>query len=227
MSRTFAVHVGALDVAIGALRYDRDGRREHAAFSYTEDWLVHADRFAVSSDLPLVGGFQFPSRLGKGSVFPGATADTEPDGWGRRLILRAHAKRRQASRVAAETPTLGPVGSLDFLLAVDDESRVGALRFRDEDGVFQGSSAGGARRTPPLLELGQLVAASRAAAETTCSVPGRYAARARAAGPHQSEGLEPVARGLAVGGADQRRSPPAEPGDCEWVDRDSNPGPTD
>ena len=149
MSRTFAVHVGALDVAIGALRYDRDGRREHAAFSYTEDWLVHADRFAVSSDLPLVGGFQFPSRLGKGSVFPGATADTEPDGWGRRLILRAHAKRRQASRVAAETPTLGPVGSLDFLLAVDDESRVGALRFRDEDGVFQGSSADGARRPPP------------------------------------------------------------------------------
>ncbi len=55
-----------------------------------------------------------------------------------------------------------PLGELDFLLAVDDESRVGALRFRDEEGRFQGGGDDGDRRTPPLLELGQLLSASRA-----------------------------------------------------------------
>jgi serine/threonine-protein kinase HipA len=162
VTRAIAVHIGGFDAAIGTLRYDRDGRREHAAFTYTEDWLAHAKRFAVDPSLPLVSGFQFPARRGEGSVFHGAIADTEPDGWGRRLILRDHAKRRQQARAAGETPSLQQLGELDFLLAVDDESRVGALRFRDEDGIFQGTSADGARRTPPLLELGQLLAASRA-----------------------------------------------------------------
>ena len=162
MTRTIAVHIGDLDAATGTLRYDRDGAREHAAFSYAEDWLTHVERFAVDPNLPLVSGFQFPASRGTGSVFHGAIADTEPDGWGRRLILRDHAKRRQVARAAGEAPSVQPLGELDFLLAVDDESRVGALRFRDEDGIFQGTSADGARRTPPLLELGQLLAATRA-----------------------------------------------------------------
>jgi hypothetical protein len=38
-------------------------------------------------------------------------------------------------------------GDPDFLLAVDDASRVGELRFKDEDGVFQRAAEEG-RRTP-------------------------------------------------------------------------------
>jgi serine/threonine-protein kinase HipA len=52
--------------------------------------------------------------------------------------------------------------SLDFLLAVDDASRVGALRFADETGTFQRASEPGRRTAPPLIELAMLVAASRA-----------------------------------------------------------------
>jgi len=52
------------------------------------------------------------------------------------------------------------LGELDFLLAVDDECRVGALRFRDEDGNLQGGAEG--RRTPPLIELRQMMASSQA-----------------------------------------------------------------
>jgi serine/threonine-protein kinase HipA len=48
------------------------------------------------------------------------------------------------------------------LLAVDDASRVGALRFRDEDGVFRRAQEEALRTAPPLIELGHLLSASRA-----------------------------------------------------------------
>src|SRR5205823_1394805 len=55
-----------------------------------------------------------------------------------------------------------PLNELDFLLAVDDFSRVGALRFQDEHGAFQRTPEDGARRAPPLIELTLLLAASHA-----------------------------------------------------------------
>ncbi|MFM9092574.1 MAG: type II toxin-antitoxin system HipA family toxin, partial [Verrucomicrobiota bacterium] len=87
---------------------------------------------------------------------------TEPDGWGRRVILRDHAKQRQLARRAGASPAPAALTALDFLLAVDDGCRVGALRFRDEEGRFQRTREPGRRTTPPLLELRQIVAASRA-----------------------------------------------------------------
>jgi serine/threonine-protein kinase HipA len=45
------------------------------------------------------------------------------------------------------------LNAVDFLLAVDDGSRVGALQFRDEAGVFQRAAEPGRRPAPPLLEL--------------------------------------------------------------------------
>jgi len=162
MKRAIQVALGTEAVPLGELRYDRQGRRESAAFMYTRDWLTHPERFAIDPALPLVSGFQFHARRGEGSVFHGAIADTEPDGWGRRIILRAHARRRRALQSAQAPDDAGALGELDFLLAVDDESRLGALRFRDEEGHFQGGANEGGHRTPPLLELRQLLAASRA-----------------------------------------------------------------
>jgi serine/threonine-protein kinase HipA len=88
--------------------------------------------------------------------------DTEPDGWARRVILRDHAKRRQAARRAGEKTDTVPFQAIDFLLAVDDASRVGALRFQDEAGVFCRASEPGRRTAPPLIELKQLLSATRA-----------------------------------------------------------------
>jgi hypothetical protein len=65
-----------------------------------------SDRFALEPDLPLVAGAQFhkpPSR--EASIFHGAIADTEPDGWARRVILRDHARRRALTRAAGEAHT--------------------------------------------------------------------------------------------------------------------------
>ncbi len=162
MKRHIHVVMGNNEFSIGELRYDWQGRRESAAFAYTSDWLSSDKHFSIDPALPLVSGFQFHAR-GKGSIFHSAIADTEPDGWGRRVILRDYAKRRGAARLLQNKPTGSNVlGELDFLLAVDDESRMGALRFRDENGLFQGVSGDSARRTPPLIELQHILASSRA-----------------------------------------------------------------
>jgi serine/threonine-protein kinase HipA len=56
---------------------------------------------------------------------------------------------------------------MDYLLAVDDASRVGALRLQDEAGRYQRRVEEGRRATPPLIELGQLLAATRAVETNT------------------------------------------------------------
>jgi serine/threonine-protein kinase HipA len=162
MKRTIAIALGHNGRSLATLRYDVQGARENAAFEYDPEWLAAEDRFAIETGLPLVAGPQFHRRGRHGSVFHGAVADTEPDGWARRVILRDHAKRRQEARRAGEGGDPGALNALDFLLAVDDFSRVGALRFRDEQGTFQRAAEDGRRTSPPLIELGMLLSASRA-----------------------------------------------------------------
>ncbi len=149
------------------LRYDQQGARESAAFEYDPAWLTAGDRFAVEPGLPLVAGPQFHRKAREGSVFHAAIADTEPDGWGRRVIQRDHARRRQEARRRGEPVKARPLNAMDYLLAVDDISRVGALRFQDEDGRYQRTVDEGRRTTPPLIELGQLLAATRAVETNT------------------------------------------------------------
>jgi len=92
--------------------------------------------FRSGPTLPLQAGPQFHRKSKDGSLFHAAIADTEPDGWARRVIMRDHIKRRQELRRQGKEEAQ-PLNALDYLLAVDDFSRVGALRFRDEEGVFQ------------------------------------------------------------------------------------------
>jgi serine/threonine-protein kinase HipA len=162
MRRTIRLAIGEAALPVGVLRVDAEGAREHAAFEYLPEWLTAPSCFEIDPALPLVSGPQFHQRLQGRSVFPGAIADTEPDGWGRRVIMRDHAKRRQQARRSGEAVETRPLTSVDFLLAVDDASRVGALRFQDEHGIFQRHSEAGRRTAPPLIELGRLLAASRA-----------------------------------------------------------------
>ena len=84
-----------------------------------------------------------------------------PEHTHRRVILRDHAKRRKRARRIGEVDNTRPLDALDILLAVDDFSRLGALRFQDENGVFQRAPEKG-HRTAPLIELGHLLAATRA-----------------------------------------------------------------
>ena len=147
---------------VGTLRYDLQGRRESAAFEYGAAWLGDPARYALGPTLPLQVGPQFHRKSQDGSLFHAAIADTEPDGWARRVIMRDHIKRRQELRLEGKEEEAQPLNALDYLLAVDDGSRVGALRFRDENGVFQRAQEEGRRTAPPLIELGHLLSASRA-----------------------------------------------------------------
>lgn len=167
MRRVIAVHLGEEAKPLGVLRYDQQGARESAAFEYGPAWLADGDRFAVEPGLPLVAGPQFHRKTRDGSVFHAAIADTEPDGWARRVIQRDHAKRRQEARRRGDPVEARPLNAMDYLLAVDDVSRVGALRFQDEDGRYQRTVDEGRRTTPPLIELGQLLAATRAVETNT------------------------------------------------------------
>ena len=162
MKRTIHVDLGDAARRVGTLHYEAVGSRERSAFSYENAWLEDADRFALEPGLPLVAGPQFHRKARDGSVFHAAIADTEPDGWARRVILRDHAKRRQEARRARLEPNAVHLNEMDFLLSVDDFSRVGALRFKDENGIYCCASEAGRRTAPPLVELGRLLASTRA-----------------------------------------------------------------
>ena len=153
----FAVCIGKEGLPVGNLAYVREGAREYSAFAYGQDWLRHPARFAVSPDLALGPGHQVRKRVSKeDSCFFLAMADTEPDAWGRRVIARAYAKERKAN------PTLKALTELDYLCGVDDFSRVGALRLRDDQGTFLRTAGQGRQTAPPLLELERIYEASRA-----------------------------------------------------------------
>jgi serine/threonine-protein kinase HipA len=161
MKRTIDILLGD-GPQVGTLRYDLQGRRESAAFEYGAAWLSDPARYALGPTLPLQVGPQFHRKSQDGSLFHAAIADTEPDGWARRVIMRDHIKRRQELRREGNEEVAQPLNALDYLLAVDDFSRVGALRYRDENGVFQRAQEEGRRTAPPLIELGHLLSASRA-----------------------------------------------------------------
>ena len=161
MKRTIGVAIGNSGRRVGVLRYNRDGARESASFEYDAEWLAAPDRFRIDPALPLVTGPQFHKRREGGSIFPGTIADSEPDGWAAKVILRDHGKRHALAKAAGEAhPALA--GAMDFLLEVDDFSRVGALRFCDESGIFCRPREDGGRAAPPLIELEQLLSSSRA-----------------------------------------------------------------
>lgn len=151
------VCIGKAGLPLGALVYMKQGRRENCAFAYDEAWLDSPARFNVSADLQLTPGYQSHKAASvHDSVFHGAMADTAPDAWGRRVIARDHAKRRKGD------PRLPALTELDYLLAVDDFSRVGALRLRDSGGAWHQTVPPGRRSTPPLIELERIYQASRA-----------------------------------------------------------------
>jgi serine/threonine-protein kinase HipA len=153
----FDVCLGKAEKPLGRLIFVKDGQREFSQLAYSEEWLSDAQFFDVSPDLHRQTGYQLRKPpTPNDSCFFLALADTEPDAWGRRVIARAHAKAR------AKDATLGPLTEADYLSCVDDFSRVGALRLRDEDGHYLRRAADGARPTPAFLELEKILLASRA-----------------------------------------------------------------
>lgn len=151
------VCLGQVGTPVGKLTYVKDGHREFSQFAYREAWLANPVAFDISPDLSRVLGHQLRKAPSKDDAcFFLALADTEPDSWGRRVIARAHAKERKIN------PALRALTEVDYLCAVDDFSRLGALRLRDTAHAYLRHVEEGKRATPPLLELEKMMAASRA-----------------------------------------------------------------
>ncbi|WP_343630846.1 type II toxin-antitoxin system HipA family toxin [Roseateles sp.] len=155
-SDVFGVCLGDAAVPVGRLKFVSQGRRELAQFVYEDSWLSHERCFEISPDLPRQSGYFSRRAAGdRDSPFFFALADTEPDAWGRQVIDRAHAKARR------KDATLAPLRAIDYLCAVDDFSRIGALRLTSGDQCLRAVPQG-ERATPPFIELERVYRATRA-----------------------------------------------------------------
>lgn len=143
MDLSVTVQLGGEDLQAGRL-FTRVRRGvETASFSYAKSYLADARSFALSPDLPLVEG----TLHSEGRPMFAAFEDCMPDRWGRNLMLRAE---RTAARL--EKRTARSLFEGDLLLAVNDETRQGALRLW-RDGVAQSPGVSGVPRevSIPLL----------------------------------------------------------------------------
>jgi serine/threonine-protein kinase HipA len=91
------VQVAGNDIPAGLLWTYQHGHSQSATFSYREDYLQRADAYELDPALPLQAG-QHHTAVGQ-SLF-GAMSDCAPDGWGRRLVRRAHAHGARGIRRA-------------------------------------------------------------------------------------------------------------------------------
>jgi len=121
-------------------------RGPSVSFEYAAEWLQRDDAFAIDpTSLPLQRSPQHAA-----SLF-GAIQDCGPDRWGRGLIERAVRKKVLPQK---------PYHEIDYVLALDDASRIGALRFRlDAASSFLAAGRG---KLPPLLRLSALLHAADA-----------------------------------------------------------------
>jgi serine/threonine-protein kinase HipA len=122
--------------------------RESTSFTYDDSWLKRRGAFALAPNLMLTRGtFHSPSGLFN------AFADTAPDSWGRKLMRRHERGVAEKERRAPRT-----LFDIDFLAGVEDETRLGALRYKDPQG--EGFLSRSTAPIPPFLELGPLLAAT-------------------------------------------------------------------
>lgn len=121
-------------------------RSASVSFEYAPEWLQRDDAFAIDpTSLPLQRGAHH------GGTLFGAIHDCGPDRWGRILIERA---------VRKKVLTQKPYRDIDYVLALDDVARVGALRFRlNSESPFLAPATG---KLPPLVRLSALLRATDA-----------------------------------------------------------------
>ena len=136
---------------IGELGYESLRGSDSYCFTFSDDWLKkHGDLF-LSDDLNNYPGQQY-TQPGK-DIF-GCFSDALPDRWGRTLLLR----REQLAAIEENRP-VRRLSSFDFLTGIDDFSRMGAFRFKeDTDGEFINVSE--SLKIPPLTDIRELIAAS-------------------------------------------------------------------
>lgn len=136
---------------IGELGYESLRGADSYSFTFNNEWLrLHSNLF-LSDDLNNYPGQQY-TQPGK-DIF-GCFSDALPDRWGRTLLLR-----REQLVAAEEKRPIRRLSSFDFLTGIDDFSRMGGFRFKEDlDGEFINVSE--SLNIPPLTDIRELIAAS-------------------------------------------------------------------
>ncbi|MFN0317349.1 MAG: type II toxin-antitoxin system HipA family toxin [Burkholderiales bacterium] len=141
---------------LGVLYAHRGAGREVFEFEFDSAARKHPALVDLHLD-PRLGLYEGRQHPAQGMDNFGVFADTSPDRWGRMLMQR-RLERNQRAGFAARTYQLT---ESDYLLAVHDLYRSGALRFkRDDTGEFLDNQHDVA--APPFVRLRELEAASLA-----------------------------------------------------------------
>jgi serine/threonine-protein kinase HipA len=130
------------DLAVGRLV----GGGGVVGFEYLSSFLA-SQRPSIDPEIQLYGGMQYPP---KDHHLFGVFRDQAPDRWGRVLM-----DRRATMKAKDEGRKMAALGDFDYLLGVQDISRLGALRYLDEDGR---PLALGLAAPPPVTSMGRLEA---------------------------------------------------------------------
>lgn len=136
---------------VGELGYESLRGSDSYAFKFDNNWLRQFGSLFLSADINNYPGQQY-TRPGR-DIF-GCFSDALPDRWGRLLL-----NRREQILATEERRPVRRLSSFDYLIGIDDFSRMGGFRFKTvPDGEFINCDSH--LRIPPLTDLRSLVAAS-------------------------------------------------------------------
>lgn len=136
---------------IGELSYESLHGSDSYGFCYSDDWLRDYGNLFLSNDLNNYPGQQYTA---PGKDIFGCFSDALPDRWGRTLI-----NRREQILAKEEKRPVRRLSSFDYLVGIEDYSRMGGLRFKESlDGEYINASE--VLRIPPLTDIRELIAAS-------------------------------------------------------------------
>ena len=136
---------------IGELSYESLRGSDSYGFCYSDDWLRDYGNLFLSDDLSNYPGQQYTA---PGKDIFGCFSDALPDRWGRTLI-----NRREQILAKEEKRPVRRLSSLDYLIGIEDFSRMEALRFKESmNGDYINASE--VLRIPPLTDIRELIAAS-------------------------------------------------------------------
>ncbi len=136
---------------VGELGYDSLRGSDSYSFCYDHDWLRQYSSLYLSADINNYTGPQYTQA--DRDIF-GCFSDALPDRWGRLLLIR-----REQILAQEEKRPVRHLSSFDYLMGIDDCSRMGGFRFKETpDGGFINCDT--ILRIPPLTDIRALVAAS-------------------------------------------------------------------
>lgn len=136
---------------IGELSYESLRGSDSYGFCYSDDWLRDYGNLFLSDDLNNYPGQQYTA---PGKDIFGCFSDALPDRWGRTLI-----NRREQILAKEENRPVRRLSSFDYLVGIEDYSRMGGLRFKGSlDGEYINASE--ILRIPPITDIRELIAAS-------------------------------------------------------------------